>query len=121
MAVSEINYYTKIVKGDLISEENWYAAQENTSSVVFAYIICSLLIIFHLASILSWYVNRKTINVDMNCRTKELYLGLRKYPQDTSLKSSFHKNASYSESMTSLLSKVRIARLYPSLFLYRRT
>ena len=39
MAVSEINYYHKTVKGEYYSNYNWYVAEGNKASVICAYII----------------------------------------------------------------------------------
>ena len=80
MAVSEINYYNKAVKGEYYSENNWYRAEGNKNSVICAYIICALLFLFFLFSIMSWCWNLNTINVDNDCMTGELYVGLRKFP-----------------------------------------
>ena len=53
MAVSEINYYHKTVKGEYYSNYNWYGAEGNKASVICAYIICALLFLFFLFSIIS--------------------------------------------------------------------
>ena len=121
MAVYQINFYNKAVRGDHISEQSWSAKKGNQISVVYAYIICILLILFQVLSIVSWYSNLRTINIDKNSLTRELYLGLRKFSHNRKRSGNIPKDAPFSMKMNSLQSKVRIARLYPSLFLYRRT
>ena len=81
MAVSEINFYHKAARGDHISEQSWETEKRNATSVIYAYGICILLILFHLLSIASWYWNLKTKNIDKDCFTRELYVGLRKLYQ----------------------------------------
>ena len=106
MAVFEIYDYHKEDRG-------------NKASTIIAYILASALLLFFLLSIVSWCWNLKTLKIDENWYTREFYVGIWKLPEESS--DDDKRNNKNTLNTEKVPDKIRIARLYPSLFLYRRT
>ena len=80
MIISEINYYIKNGGEDKFGhndEREDNKVKGNYVSLVFSCVLLILLLMFILLTFISWIRNKNNKDIDDNCKTRELYYGIR--------------------------------------------
>ena len=121
MIASEIKYYIKNGGDDDFGHEDGNheeQAKGNYASLIISCLIFILTFLFILLVYISWKRNKDSLEISEDCKTRELFKGMVKAPEE--LLQQENEEVQDSENLPHMPLRIKLARAYYLLFLVRR-